>query len=267
MGGHPNDLVQRTSHRASSRPASLMPNPRVKPIQGMNAVSSLTLDETPVRAPPPAPGGLSAARSKATNHEPPRTPTPAAWLLHSVPASHPLRRLRPFGCPGLDDSPGQAPLTPPSPQKLALRGEWRGEGGTLRPAQRAYAAPLPHFRGQRQCQSASRCKSRRLALRARTTAAPWRNGGSLCRCSLQSAGQHSSPDGYLADSAASATPPQQHPRTQCAPSENPVRGNGAYIVPKTLRDRRLRRFGCGAPWKMMLRVSFSICRSRWRSFR
>ena len=33
----------------------------------------------------------------------------------SVPASHPLRRLRPFGCPGLEDSPGQVPLTPPSP--------------------------------------------------------------------------------------------------------------------------------------------------------
>ena len=125
----------------------------------------------------------------------------------SVRESHPLRRLRPSGCPALDDSAGQAPLTPPSPQKSPLRAKWRGEGGTLRPAQRAYAAPLPHLRGQRQCQSASRCKLRRLALRARLGAAPWRTGGSLCRCSLQSAGQHSSPDGRLADSAASATPP------------------------------------------------------------
>ena len=37
----------------------------------------------------------------------------------SVREFHPLRRLRPFGCPGLDDSPGQAPLTPPSPLKVS----------------------------------------------------------------------------------------------------------------------------------------------------
>jgi len=73
----------------------------------------------------------------------------------SVPTPHPLRRLRPSGCPALDDSAGQAPLTPPSPQKSPLRAKWRGEGGTLRPAQRAYAAPLPHFRGQRQHQLAA----------------------------------------------------------------------------------------------------------------
>ena len=58
-------------------------------------------------------------------------------------------------------------------------------------------------------------RAQRLALCARTTAAPWRVEGSLCRCSLQSAGQHSSPNGYLVKarpartSAASATPPQR----------------------------------------------------------
>lgn len=41
---------------------------------------------------------LALARSRATNHEPPRTPTSASWLLHSVPTPQPLRRLRPFGC-------------------------------------------------------------------------------------------------------------------------------------------------------------------------
>ena len=81
-------------------------------------------------------------------------------------------------------------------------------GGHAPPGSTALRTPLPHLRGQRQCQSASRCQLRRLALRARTTAAPWRVEGPLCRCSLQSAGQHSSPDGYLADSAASPTPPQ-----------------------------------------------------------
>ena len=49
--------------------------------------------------------------------------------------------------------------------------------------------------------------------------------------------------------------------------EAPLWGNGAYIVPKTLRERRLRRFGCGALWKMMLRESFSICLSSRRNFR
>src|SRR6266508_1051646 len=39
---------------------------------------------------------------------------------------------------------------------------------------------------------------------------------------------------------------------------HPFRANGTYIVPKTLRERVLRRFGCGAFWKMMLRESFSI---------
>jgi len=109
----------------------------------------------------------------------------------SVRASHPLRRLRPFGCPALDDSAGQAPLTPPSPQKSALRGEWRGEGGTLRPAQRAYAAPLPHFRGQRQHQLAAledpsggtlRCRSATPRCRApRPRASRSHNRGSVAR--------------------------------------------------------------------------------------
>ena len=47
----------------------------------------------------------------------------------------------------------------------------------------------------------------------------------------------------------------------------PLQGNGAYIVPKTVRESRLRRFGCGALWKMTLRESFSMCLSSWRSFR
>ena len=154
------------------------------------------------------------------------TPTPASNVLHPVRESHPLRRLRPFGCPALDDSAGQAPLTPPSPQQSALRGEWRGEGGTLRPAQRAYAAPLPHFRGQRQCQLAAledqsggtlRCRSATARCRAptpRASRSPKRlRGATEARCvgapCGQSAGQHSSPTGYLADSVASATPPQR----------------------------------------------------------
>src|SRR5512137_905181 len=69
----------------------------------------------------------------------------------SVPTPHPLRRLRPSGCPALDDSAGQAPLTPPSPQKSPLRAEWRGEGGTLRPA-----PSFPPFFGHRVLASSSR---------------------------------------------------------------------------------------------------------------
>ena len=57
----------------------------------------------------------------------------------------------------------QVPLTPPSPQFFLcyrrarlVRYRARGAGGTLRPAKRPCAAPLPHFRGRRQSQRAKR---------------------------------------------------------------------------------------------------------------
>jgi hypothetical protein len=57
----------------------------------------------------------------------------------------------------------QAPLTPPSPQFFLcyrrarlVRYRARGAGGTLRPAKRPCAAPLPHFRGRRKSQRAKR---------------------------------------------------------------------------------------------------------------
>ena len=65
----------------------------------------------------------------------------------------------------------------------------------------------------------------------RPTAAPWRIGGSLCRCSLQSAGQHSSPDGYLADSAASATPPPTATSAAPLPAPRPAPPPGADSAP------------------------------------
>ena len=37
----------------------------------------------------------------------------------------------------------------------------------------------------------------------------------------------------------------------------PQGGNGPYLMPKTFWERRLRRLGCGVPWKMMRRESFS----------
>ena len=55
--------------------------------------------------------------------------------------------------------------------------------------------------------------------------------------------------------------------TAFRPRPQPRWGNGAYIVPKTLRERHLRRFRCGALWKMMLRERFSICLSSWRNLR
>ncbi len=63
-------------------------------------------------------------------------------------------------------------------------------------------------------------------------AAPWRNRGSLCRCSLgQSAGQHSSPYGHLADSAASATPPPTATSAAPLPAPRPAPAPGADSAP------------------------------------
>ena len=50
----------------------------------------------------------------------------------------------------------------------------------------------------------------------------------------------------------------------CLPT---LRVNGAYIVPKTLRDSFLRRPSCGALSKMMFRETFSISLSNRRSCR
>ncbi len=66
----------------------------------------------------------------------------------SVPVSHPLRRLRPFGCPGLDDSPGQAPLTPPSPLKVSNPlYPGGGRGARSAPLSAPTRPPSPIFAG------------------------------------------------------------------------------------------------------------------------
>jgi len=95
-----------------------------------------------------------------------------------------------------------------------------------------------------------------LVLRARTTAAPWRNRGSLCRCSLQSAGQHSSPDGYLADSAASATPPLKATSAAPLPAHKTracTRGGDRALA--ALDTKPSRRTGRQEPWVALARRS------------
>ena len=192
-------------------------------------VSSLTFDESSVRAPPPAPGGLSAARSPPmSTTSQPLSPSANSRVqaFVSVPESHPLRRLRPFGCFGAGrprppnprgQRPSQAPLTPPSPLKVSNPFcPGGGRGARYAPLSAPTRPPSPIYAGNVNVRALPAAKLRRLALRARLGATPWRAGGSLCRCSLQSAGQHSSPNGYLADSAASATPPQPNLRARSA---------------------------------------------------
>ena len=173
------------------------------------------------------PSAPSALETNADHNPEPRMSNANSRVLAfvSVPESHPLRRLRPFGCPGLDDSPGQAPLTPPSPLKVSNPlCPGGGRGARSAPLSAPTRPPSPIFAGNvnisslrsktNQVERSAVAPLRRAVARPTPraprsqTAAPWRAGGSLYRCSLQSAGQHSSPDGHLADSAASATPPQ-----------------------------------------------------------
>ena len=200
--------------RASSRSPIHTPSQGVNPIRGMYEVHSRRLD------------GQFALRS---------TTRFAATLLSSansrvqpftsVPASHPLRRLRPFGCPGLEDSPGQAPLTPPSPLEVSNPlCPGGGRGARSAPLSAPTRPPSPILAGNVNVRAlrADNYDASRFAL-----AQPRLRGATEARCvgaPILSAGQHSSPNGRLADSAASATPPQsqrQPPRfrrTQRAPS-------------------------------------------------
>ena len=54
-----------------------------------------------------------------------------------------------------------------------------------------------------------------------------------------------------------------HAQNDLKQDKNPARGNGPYLMPKTFWERRLRRLGCGMPWKIMRRESFSSSLS-WR---
>ena len=66
----------------------------------------------------------------------------------SVRESHPLRRLRPFGCPALEDSAGQAPLTPPSPLKVSNPFcPGGGRGARSAPLSAPTRPPSPIFAG------------------------------------------------------------------------------------------------------------------------
>ena len=56
--------------------------------------------------------------------------------------------MRPFGCPGLDDSPGQAPLTPPSPLKVSNPlYPGGGRGARSAPLSAPTRPPSPIFAG------------------------------------------------------------------------------------------------------------------------
>ena len=173
----------------------------------------------------------------------------------SVRESHPLRRLRPFGCPGLDDSPGQAPLTPPSPLKVSNPlYPGGGRGARSAPLSAPTRPPSPIFAGNVNVRAlrAANYDASRFALAQRRL-----RGASEARCvgapCGQSARQHSSPDGCLADSAASATPPQSQrqplrfrrpgPRLHLERAARP-RGPGHEAIPK---DRPPRAVGCARP--------------------
>jgi len=98
----------------------------------------------------------------------------------SVRESHPLRRLRPFGCPGLEDSPGQAPLTPPSPLKVSNPlYPGGGRGARSAPLSAPTRPPSPIFAGNVNVRAlrAANYDASRFAL-----AQPRLRGASEARC-------------------------------------------------------------------------------------
>ena|GEM_PF-747989 len=115
--------------------------------------SSLPPEEPPTRS-PQVPGSQPPTATNRFVRAPPCHFAPDEPSSHansrvqpfvSVPVLHPLRRLRPFGCPGFDDSPGQAPLTPPSPPKVSASRRMEGGGGHAPPRSARLRGPPPPF--------------------------------------------------------------------------------------------------------------------------
>ena len=118
--------------------------------------SSLPPEEPPTRS-PQVPGSQPPTATNRFVRAPPCHFAPDEPSSHansrvqpfvSVPVLHPLRRLRPFGCPALEDSAGQAPLTPPSPLKVSNPlYPGGGRGARSAPLSAPTRPPSPIFAG------------------------------------------------------------------------------------------------------------------------